>query len=238
MKTMLLSVTALALVFAPVPPAQACQTCAKHNTSTAPSEGEHGHEHPDEEEGFVTILGEGHTDGWTFDDEWFSINEDGVMVAGHMEGNIPRTLYAHYETEYYNFELRLQVKLEGPRNGNGGVQFRSEVREEQNDMRGYQADMGAVYWGRLYDQSRGRGLLTEHPQGYNIREEIKHGDWNDYVIRCEGARIQVWINGTLTADYTEADEEIARQTGLIGLQMHGGPPSIRYYRSMRIKELD
>ena len=238
MKTLFALLSVLALALTAALPASACPTCARHNpTGSTGNTEDHGHEHLDEDEGFMTILGEGHTDGWTFDDEWFSI-EEGVLVAGTMEQQIPRSLYAHYETEYYNFELRLQAKLEGPRNGNGGIQFRSEVREQQNDMRGYQADMGAVYWGRIYDQSRGRGLLTAHPEGFSIDEDINHGDWNDYVIRCEDAHIQVWINGTLTADYTEEDEDIAGQAGLIGLQMHSGPPSIRYYRNIRIREIE
>ena len=143
-----------------------------------------------------------------------------------------------YETEYYNFELRLQAKLEGPRRGNGGIQFRSTYNPDNHAMVGYQADMGHIYWGRIYDQGGKRHLLTEHPEDFNLEEEINLDGWNDYVIRCEDAHVQVWINGKLLADYNEQDEAIAGQAGLIGLQMHAGPPSVRHYRNIRIKELD
>jgi hypothetical protein len=44
------------------------------------------------------------------------------------------------------------------------------------------------------------------------------------------------INGQQTVDYTEADEEI-EQTGLVGLQIHGGKPSEAWYKDIRIKQL-
>ena len=40
-------------------------------------------------------------------------------------------------------------------------------------------------------------------------------------IRCEGPRIQLWLNGVQTVDYTEPDEKIARD-GKIAVQIHGG----------------
>ena len=53
---------------------------------------------------------------------------------------------------------------------------------------------------------------------------IKRNDWNDYVIRCEGRHIQLWLNGLKTVDYTEPDEKF-EQKGLLGLQIHAGPAS-------------
>ena len=45
-------------------------------------------------------------------------------------------------------------------------------------------------------------------------EAVKADDWNDYKIRCQGKRIQLWINGRQTVDYTEPDDAI-EQRGLI-----------------------
>ena len=59
---------------------------------------------------------------------------------------------------------------------------------------------------------------------------------NDYRILCEGRRIRLWINGVQTVDYTEEDESI-EQKGLIGLQIHGGPPSEAWYKNVRIRVL-
>lgn len=217
-----------------LPTANACDKCKKHNPTAA--EGGHGHEHPDEEEGFVTILGKGHTDGWTLGKGMKF--EDGMIVAGNPDDNIGKTTYAAHEKEYYNFELRAQAKAVGPNNTNGGFQIRSAYNKDDGNMSGYQADMGDRYWGLIYDQSRRNKLLTKHPEGIDLSKDINWGEWNDYVVRCEGARIRVWINGKLFSDYTEPDEKIAAKKGVIGLQCHAGPPSIRYYRNIRIKELD
>ena len=65
---------------------------------------------------------------------------------------------------------------------------------------------------------------------------VKHGEWNEYKIRCEGARVRLWLNGTLTADWTEKDAKIAR-TGVIGLQVHGGAKAKVLYKGISIEEI-
>jgi hypothetical protein len=190
-----------------------------------------------DEEGFVTILGPGHTDGWTFDEDWIKI-EDGVIVAGTMDKPIPKTMYAAHDKEYYNFELRAQAKAEGPEKTNGGFQIRSKYNADNGQMSGYQADMGFKYWGLVYDQSRRNRLLTKHEAGIDLKEDINWGEWNDYRVICKDNTIKVYINGKLFSQYTEKDEAIAKVKGVIGLQLHAGPPSVRYYRNIRIKELD
>jgi hypothetical protein len=56
------------------------------------------------------------------------------------------------------------------------------------------------------------------------------------VIRCEGRRIQLTLNGVQTVDYTEPDEKIPN-FGIIAVQIHGGPPSEAWYRKLVIEEL-
>jgi len=88
-------------------------------------------------------------------------------------------------------------------------------------MRGPQADIGAGWWGKLYEES-GRGLLAKE----GGEKYVKPDDWNDYVIEAIGPRVRIWINGHLCTDYT--DEKLARR-GVIGLQIHsGGPMEIRF----------
>ncbi|MBX2850130.1 MAG: DUF1080 domain-containing protein [Phycisphaeraceae bacterium] len=219
-----------------ISPANACKKCVKHNPTNKESHNnDHGHEHLDEDEGFTTILSKGHTDGWTLGPDMKL--EDGMIVAGTMDKKIPGTVYAYHDKTYYNFELRAQVKKQGPDNTNGGFQFRSEVRDK-GQLAGYQADMGHKYWGRLYDQSRGRGLLGQHEKDVDLKKDINWDDWNDYRVVAKDANIKIYINGKLFTDYTEKDEKFIDSKGVIGLQLHGGPPSIRWYRNIRIKELD
>ena len=102
-------------------------------------------------------------------------------------------------------------------------------------MIGYQADMGQHYWGCLYDESRRRKILAG-PERAQLDKVLKPNEWNDYMIKCQGKRIELWINGFRTVDYTETDDSI-EQTGIIGLQIHGGGPSEAWYKDIIIKEL-
>ena len=50
-------------------------------------------------------------------------------------------------------------------------------------------------------------------------------------------RVQLTVNGVKTVDYVEKEEGIERK-GIIGLQIHGGPPTEAWYKDITIVELD
>ena len=89
--------------------------------------------------------------------------------------------------------------------------------------------------GALYDESRRNKVLIK-PDPKAVEQALKKNDWNEYVIRCRGRRIQTSINGVQMIDYTEADESLP-QHGLIGLQIHGGGPAEASYKDVSIEEL-
>jgi len=181
-----------------------------------------------------TRLFDGETfDGWEGNLEVFRI-EDGAIVGGSLEKPVAHNDFLCTEQQYGDFELRLQVKLLGE-NANAGIQFRTQRIPNHYEVSGYQADMGQQYWGCLYDESRRNKVLAGITKE-QAAELVRADQWNDYVIRCEGDHVQLWLNGTLTVDYTETDPDIAR-TGVIALQIHGGPPSEAWYRHIRIKTL-
>ncbi len=171
-------------------------------------------------------------EGWEGNLDAFRI-EDGAIVGGSLKDRVPRNEYLCTKKEYENFELRLKVKVLG-QNPNAGIQIRSERVAGSNEMIGYQADVGQVYWGCLYDERRHK-LLTGPPVSEQGKLSNKD-DWNDYVIRCEGLRVQLWLNGRQTVDYTEPDKSIP-QEGVIGLQIHSGAPSESWYKDITIKQL-
>ena len=76
--------------------------------------------------------------------------------------------------------------------------------------------------------------VPKDEEEYN--KHVKLDDWNDYRIRCVGSRIQLWINGYQTIDYTEPDDSIDRD-GIIGLQIHSGPPCEAWYKDIRLMDL-
>jgi hypothetical protein len=185
------------------------------------------------EEGFTPLFDGETFAGWEGNRDAFRI-EDGAIVGGSLAERVPRNEFLTTEKEYADFELRLKFKLLG-QGANAGVQVRSRRVPDHHEMIGYQADLGDGWWGCLYDESRRRKVLAG-PPGEERAKIINRDDWNDYRILCQGRRIQLWINGHQTVDYTEADESI-EQTGLIGLQIHGGPPTEAWYKDVRIRVL-
>jgi len=173
--------------------------------------------------------------GWEGNLDWFRV-EEGAIVAGSLKKAAPRNEFLCTTKAYGDFELRLKVKLLGdPAQANAGIQIRSRRIPNHNEMIGYQADMGQHYWGCLYDESRRNKILAQ-PATEVLKKALKPGEWNQYVIRCEGRRVQLWLNGVQTVDYTEPDESI-EQTGLIGLQIHSGPASEAWYKDIEIVEI-
>ena len=173
--------------------------------------------------------------GWEGDTNVWRVRE-GVIVGGSMNGN-PRNEFLATVRKYTNFVLRLEYKLVGTEGFvNSGVQFRSvRVSNPPNEMNGYQADIGAGYSGCLYDESR-RNTFLARPSEETIRRLEKMGDWNRYEVRCDEKHMQIWLNGEKTVDYTEPDAAIP-QSGLIGLQIHGGNKAEVSFRNIAIQEL-
>jgi hypothetical protein len=185
--------------------------------------------------GAIAIFDGKTLDGWEGNTNNWRV-EDGAIVAGALERKQPHNEFLATTKEFGNFELRLQYKVEGS-NGfvNGGVQFWSQRVPNNFEVSGYQADLGADTDGNLYDESRrNRNLAAAKKE--TRAQALKPGDWNDYRIRAEGARIQIWLNGTQTVDYTESDEAILRR-GIIALQIHGGAYTKVQYRNLMLEAL-
>jgi Domain of Unknown Function (DUF1080) len=106
------------------------------------------------------------------------------------------------------------------------VRFRSEPLPD-GEMRGCQADVGAGWWGKLYEES-GRGLLSNK----SGEEYVKKDDWNEYVIIAKGSKIQTFINGKLCVDLD--DPKIAKR-GIFGLQIHAGGAMEVRFRGLKLE---
>jgi hypothetical protein len=172
--------------------------------------------------------------GWEGDRKIFRI-QDGAIVGGSLTDKIARNEFLCTTKTYGDFELRLKVKLLGGDSANAGFQFRTKRIPNDNEVSGFQADMGQGYWGSLYDESRRKKTLKA-PDAEKVKAIVKAGEWNDYVIRAEGKHIQLSINGVQTVDYMEEDPAI-EGTGVVCAQIHGGPPSEAWYKDITILEL-
>ena len=187
------------------------------------------------EEKFVSLFDGKTFQGWEGDTNKSFRIEQGAIVGGSLQAKVPRNEFLCTTRPYTNFVLKLQFKLLG-KGANAGIQFRTKRIPNHHEVIGYQADMGdPQWWGCLYDESRRKKVLAQSNMD-EVNKVLKRNDWNEYVIRCEGANVQLWINGLKTIDYTEPDDSIDR-SGVIALQIHSGPPSEAWYRNISIQEL-
>ncbi|KAA5547678.1 3-keto-disaccharide hydrolase [Adhaeribacter rhizoryzae] len=163
--------------------------------------------------------------------------QEGALVGGSLTAKVPHNEFISTTKSYANYILKLKFKLTGSEGFiNGGVQFHSQrITNPAYEMIGYQADIGKGFWGSLYDESR-RNKLLATADSMQIKKLLRPNDWNDYQVHTEGQRIQIFLNGTLTVDYTETDLAIP-QSGRIALQIHGGGKAQVYYKDIILEEL-
>jgi hypothetical protein len=65
-------------------------------------------------------------------------------------------------------------------------------------------------------------------------QSIKQNDWNEYHIIAKGNRLQHYINGVLMSDVTDNDTANRKLSGVLGVQVHVGPPMKVEYKNFRI----
>jgi hypothetical protein len=175
--------------------------------------------------------------GWEGDTEKTWKIVEGAFTAGSLDRQQEKNDFLATTKSYGNFELTLEVKIAGTEGFvNGGIQFWSERLKNSNEVRGFQADFGSGYDGALCDESRRSGRDIVRPPKEIHDKALKKDEWNVYRIRAEWPRIQLWLNGVKTIDYTEKDAQIPRR-GIFAVQIHGGAKTQIWYRKLMIEEL-
>lgn len=187
--------------------------------------------------GFQSLFDGKTLDGWEGDAKIFRV-DDGAIVGGSLQDKIEHNHFLATKAQFENFELRLKARLVG-QGDNAGVQFRSQRIPNHHEVIGYQADIGLAgeqnIWGALYDESRRRKFLATG-DNEQLQKLVNKDGWNELVVRCEGPRIQIWVNGLQTVDYTEAEPDIARK-GILAVQIHSGAPAEAAYKDIWVRKL-
>ncbi|MBL7133419.1 MAG: DUF1080 domain-containing protein [Phycisphaerae bacterium] len=169
--------------------------------------------------------------GWKGRKGLWKVEDGAIRGQSTADAKLKHNDFLYTEKEYGDFELRLKFRLI---NHNSGVQVRSKVHKDYR-VTGYQADIAEKrFTGILYGEGFGGILADVKPK--EMAKHVKKGDWNEYRILCQGKRLQFWINGQPTIDYTDK-RPIAAAKGVIGFQLHAGPPMKVYFKDIIIKEL-
>jgi hypothetical protein len=156
-----------------------------------------------------------------------------------------------------DFELKLDYRITPE--GNSGINYRSVVVPDtvtpgnRFAMRGYQCDLDGRkrYPGNNYEEKGRlflalRGQLTRVVGGrppvllsaFGTAEELAThitDDWNSVHLIVRGNTLIHTINGRLMSVVIDDDVPNRPAEGLIGVQVHTGPPMKVEYRSIRLK---
>ncbi len=162
--------------------------------------------------------------GWTGDPALWSV-ENGEIVG--KTAGLKRNEFLKSDLSAGDFRLTFQVKLV-KNEGNSGLQFHSASLPD-GEMKGPQADVGADWWGKLYEEN-GRGLLWPR----SAEEHIKSGEWNTYEVVASGPSIRTFINGEPAV---VLDDPAVSRRGVFGLQLHSGGPTEVRFKDLKL-ELD
>lgn len=205
------------------------------------------------EEGFKPLFNGKDLKGWDGDPKFWSVT-DGVVLGKTTAENPTKgnTFLIWKDGTVDDFVLRFSYRIKG---GNSGVQYRSKDMSNWV-VGGYQGDFeaGKTYSGILYEERGPRGIMAERGQkvvidaegkkttekiaeSADLQAKIKHEDWNDYEITAQGHHFVHKINGNVTVDVTDNDAKNFKDSGILALQLHAGPPMTVEFKDVRIKRL-
>ena len=213
--------------------------------------------------GFISLFNGKDLAGWDGDPRLWSVR-DGV-IRGETTAENPakgNTFLVRKDVIAGDFELRLKFRLDS--SNNSGVQYRSKHVTDgkvanQWVVRGYQGEIRNEanppnVSGFIYDEGGKRGRLclvgekavwengkktvagqTCTPEQF--KKAFKLDDWNEYTVVARGDRIQQFINGLQTVDFTDKEPDLALKEGIIALQLHAGKPMWVEFKDVRLKRL-
>lgn len=162
-------------------------------------------------DGWVSLFDGVSLFGWDVpeDSDWHV--EDGCLVAAQEPASLLTTPF-----QFDDFELRCDFHLES--GGNSGVFLRTAESPQSPATDTWELNICDSH------ESYPTGSLVARHQAGDVPPV--EGAWHTFRVRCEGPRIEVWLDGESIVDFTDESEN-ARTTGTIGLQMNGGRIAFR-----------
>ena len=152
-----------------------------------------------------------------------------------------------------DFELKMEYRVSPE--GNSGINYRSvKVPGVAHALKGYQLDIdGPGQWtGQNYEE-RGRTFLALRGQATQAEPgkkphvigstgdkdalfaEIDRDGWNACHVIAKGNTLIHLINGKVMSIVVDSDPHERTRKGLIGMQVHVGPPMKIEFRNIRLK---
>ena len=219
--------------------------------------GGRGAAQPDDNTGFTAIFDGKSLEGWDGDPKFWRAENSEIIGESTAEKRVEQNTFLVWRGGITkDFEFKVDFKISD--GSNSGVQYRSTVLSDVGKwvMKGYQADMDGAnqFTGMIYEE-RGRGFLAPRGQFARVigrgqtkligsvgesdalRAFIKQGDWNQLHIIARGNTIIQSINGHVMSALVDEDDQGRAMEGLLGLQIHVGPPMKLQFKNVLYKKL-
>jgi hypothetical protein len=218
---------------------------------------------PDDAEGFVPIFDGKTLSGWEGDLTFWRAENGAIVGETTPEKVVKLNNFLIWRGgTVKDFELKVEFRLSGT---NSGIQYRSVEMPAIGKwvLKGYQADLDFTegFVGNIHDE-RGRSpsgeghvILSPRGQATRIVDGPKYkvlgkiGDptllrgvmnvngWNRYHIIARGPVILQFLNSQLMSVAIDEDPKHAVPEGVLGFQMHTGPPFKVEYRNVLYRKL-
>ncbi len=207
-----------------------------------------------DETGFEQIFDGKTLQGWEGDPQYWRV-ENGALVGEVTATNLLKvnSFIVWRGGETRDFELKVEYRVSAK--GNSGINYRSVMATNGPwAMRGYQADIDGKnqYTGQNYEEKGRtflalRGQVTRLENGIppeiisslgstnDLMSVIKNEDWNEYHLIARGNVLTHTLNGRVLSVVIDDDVKSRTMTGLLGVQVHVGPPMKIEYRNFRLK---
>ncbi len=211
-----------------------------------------------DEPGFKPIFDGQSLTGWEGDPKYWRV-ENGCLVGEITPETIIRsnTFIVWQGGQPRDFELKVDFRISAQ--GNSGINYRSAMVPDpvtpanRFAMRGYQLDLDGAkaYTGNNYEE-KGRLFLAVRGQMTHViggRLPVLLGslgdpaqlataitaEWNSVHLIVRGNVLTHLVNGRVMAVVIDDDAPNRPADGLIGVQVHVGPPMKVEYRNIRLK---
>jgi hypothetical protein len=211
-----------------------------------------------DEPGFTQIFDGSTLTGWEGDPKYWRA-ENGVLVGEITPATVIKsnTFIIWRGGRPRDFELKLEYRITPT--GNSGINYRSAsvpdtvTPDNKFALRGYQFDLDGAkrYVGNNYEE-KGRLFMAVRGQVTRIvggrppvvlstfgesadLASVATDDWNAAHLVIRGNTLMHFLNGRLMSVTIDDDVPNRPADGLIGVQVHVGPPMKVEYRNIRLK---
>ncbi len=161
-------------------------------------------------------------------------NEKWTVEDGAIHGQGVTSQYGYLATEKTYKDFHLYLKFKCLAGGNSGVYFHASFKPGTVDILGRQVEIDrniGRHTGGIYGDDRGWWAWPA-PENETV---IRPFDWNEMLIRVEGNRYRVRLNGVEILDYTHPSPK--HHEGVIALQLHSGGEGNMLFKDIWIRDL-